>query len=370
MKVRIRKSDMSAKTIYDFRRLEERHHLFLPCKIEEEKETVCMSFDLRGMKEAEALKEEERSMKLKFLLQAADLEELYQRYDFSLEPENLYYDILGRVKVKRRDIYPSDGKNRTRHFLRQYQALIGYLLEGSRPYEDYFYGGTELLKLQDQMAIFFEPETIQEEKKILTEYYENLLEEEKNTIKVRKSKYKQLIIYSMLSIFLLILSVLALVYSFGWYMPKQESLRTAEDAYIRKDYRTMIDSLRGFQIEDLDHAWKYMLATAYIQGQAIDTFSAKDKENILSKVTYQSGEDVLDYWIHLGRLEIKEAENLAMRMSDDQLLLYAYMHELRQVGEDDELSGEEKSSRRQELVMDIEELAGKLGIDTVTEGER
>lgn len=48
MKIRIRKSDMSAKTVYDFKRLEEGHHLFLPCKIEEEKETVCMSFDLRG----------------------------------------------------------------------------------------------------------------------------------------------------------------------------------------------------------------------------------------------------------------------------------------------------------------------------------
>ena len=95
MKIRIRKSDMSAKTVYDFKRLEEGHHLFLPCKIEEEKETVCMSFDLRGMKEAEELKKEDRVMKLRFLLQVADLEELYQRYEFLLEPENLYYDILG-----------------------------------------------------------------------------------------------------------------------------------------------------------------------------------------------------------------------------------------------------------------------------------
>ena len=57
-------------------------------------------------------------------------------------------------------------------------------------------------------------------------------------------------------------------------------------------------------------------------------------------------------------------------MSDDQLLLYAYMHELRQVGEDGGLSGEEKSSRKQELVKEIEELAGKLGIDTVMNGKR
>ena len=367
MKIRIRKSDMSAKTVYDFKRLEEGHHLFLPCKIEEEKETVCMSFDLRGMKEAEELKKEDRVMKLRFLLQVADLEELYQRYEFLLEPENLYYDILGRVRVRRRDTISSGRKNRMRQFLRQYQALVGYLLEGARPYEDYLYGGMEILKARDVTAVFFEPETVQEEKKILSEYYDNLLEEEKrNMIKVRSRSYRGLIKYSVLSIFLLSLLSLASVYSFGWYMPRQKGLRAAEDAYIRKDYRSMIDSLKGFQVDELDHAWKYMLATAYIQGQAVDTFSAKDKENILSKVTYQSGENVLDYWIHLGRMEVKEAEDLAMKMSDDQLLLYAYMHELRQVGEDEGLSGEEKSSRKQELVKEIEELAGKLGIDTAS----
>lgn len=369
MKIRIRKSDMSAKTGYDFKRLEEEHYLFLPCKIEEEKETVCMSFDLRGVKGAEELKEEDRLLKLKFLIQVADLEELYQKYDFLLEPENLYYDILGRVKVRRRDTIPSGRKNRSKQFLRQYQALAGYLLEGSRPYEDYLYGGMEILKTQGVTAGFFEPETIQEEKKILSEYYGNLLEEEKkNMIKVRTRSYKRLIKYSILSIFLLVFLSLASIYSFGWYMPRQEALRAAEDAYIRKDYRTMIDSLKGFRIEELGHAWKYMLAAAYIQGQAVDTFSAKDKENILSKVTYQSGENVLDYWIHLGRLEIKEAEDLAMKMSDDQLLLYAYMQELRRVGEDEELSGEEKSRRKQELIKEIEELAGKLGIDTASDG--
>ncbi len=370
MKIRIRKSDMSAKTVYDFKRLEEGHHLFLPCKIEEEKETVCMNFDLRGMKEAEELRKEDCVMRIRFLLQVADLEELYQRYEFPLEPENLYYDILGRVKVRRRDTILSDGKNRMKQFLRQYQALIGYLLEGTRPYEDYLYGGIEILKAQGMTAVFFEPDTIQEEKKILSEYYDNLLEEEKRTmIKVRSRSYKRLIKYSVLSIFLLIFLSFATVYSFGWYMPRQKGLRVAGDAYIRKDYRAMIDSLKGFRVEEMDHAWKYMLAAAYIQGQAVDTFSAEDKENILSKVTYQSSENVLDYWIHLGRMEVKEAEELAMKMSDDQLLLYAFMHELRQVGEDEELSGKEKSERKRELVREIEELAGKLGIHAESENE-
>lgn len=363
MKIRIRKSELAAKTIYDFRRLEEKHHLFLPCRIEEEKETVCMCFDLRGMRNAEELKGTDRLMKLRFLLHTADLEELYQRYEFSLEPENLYYDILGRVKVRRRDIIPTGTKNRTGHFLRQFQALTGYLLEGAGSYEDYLYGGMEVMKARSMMTVFFEPGDMQEEKKILSECCDNILEEEeKNIKKVGIRHYKRLKIYSILSIFLLILLTISFVYSFIWYIPKEERLGEAQDAYMRKDYTEMIDSLKGFRTEELDHAYKYMLATAYIKGQAVDTFSAEDKENILSKVNYQSGEDVLDYWIHLGRLETGEAQELAMKMSDDQLLLYAYMHELRQVEENDELPGKEKSERKQELIKEIEELAGKLGI--------
>lgn len=363
MKLRIRKSELAAKTIYDFKRLEEPHHLFLPCKIEEEKETVCMSFDLRGMKDSDELKKEDRLTKLGFLLQAADLEEAYRDYEFSLEPGNLYYDILGRVKVKRRDIISPGGRNRMQRFLRQYQALAGYLLCGARPFEDYLYGGMEILRAGDEITGFFEPETMKEEKKLLSEYYQSLKEKEETLMKkVGRRSYRRLIIYSILSVVLLIVLGAAFTYSFAWYMPRQECLRTAQAAYIRKDYTELIDSLKGFRTDELDHAGKFMLAYAYIQGQAVDTFSVEDKENILSKVTYQSGGEVLDYWICLGRLQTKEAEDLAMKMADDQLLLYAYMHELRQVEADKELSGEEKNARKQELMKAIQELAGKLGI--------
>lgn len=363
MKVRIRRSDLAAKSIYDFKRLEENSPLFLPCRIEEEKESVCMNFDLRGMQMLEELKTADRRKKLEVLLHIAELAEPYQNYDFSLDPGNLYYDFLGRVRVKTRDIILSAPKNRMKDFLRQYQALIGYILEGSRPYEDYLYKGMEILMADNEITGLTEPETVQEEKKILSEYYTNLLEKEKNKMKkVEIVKYRRLVRYGIVSAFLLVFLAAAAIYSFGWYMPQQKRIMVAEDAYLRKDYVALIDALKGVETDNLSHAGKYMLANAYIQGQAVDTFSGKDKENILSKVTYQSNENMLDYWIHLGRLEIGEAEDIAMKMSDDQLLLYAYMQELRQVETQEDLPGEQKSKRKQELMKKIEELAGKLGL--------
>lgn len=363
MKVRIRKNALAAKSAYDFKRLEEKNHLFLPCRIEEEKDTVCMNFDLRGVKILEELKSAGRVEKLAVLLHVAELEEPYGNYEFSLDPGNLYYDILGKVRVKTRDVLPAAPKNRMKAFLRQYQALTGYILEGSRPYEDYLYGGVEFLQAEDGITGLMEAETVQEGKKILSEYYVNLLEEEKaHTARVGKRQYRRLARYGVVSAFLLVLLGAAVVYGFGWYMPRQKRLMEAEDAYFRKDYIALIDALKGFETEELGHTGKYMLAIAYIQGQAVDTFSVKDKENILSKVTYQSNEAALDYWIHLGRMEVHRAEDLAKKMSDSQLLLYAYMHELRQVEDDEALSGEEKDGRKRELMKEIEELAEKLGL--------
>ena len=49
-------------------------------------------------------------------------------------------------------------------------------------------------------------------------------------------------------------------------------------------------------------------------------------------------------------------------MSDDQLLLYAYLQELSQIEDNQEMSGEEKSSKKQDLMKKVEELADKLHI--------
>ena len=96
VEIRVQKADMAAKTIYDYRRLEQENPLMLPCEIEEEKETLCMKFDTADMMPAEQLKKESRIRKMEVLMQAAELESLYMQFEFSLQPDNLYYDRLGK----------------------------------------------------------------------------------------------------------------------------------------------------------------------------------------------------------------------------------------------------------------------------------
>lgn len=361
--IRVQKADMAAKTSYDYQRLEQEDALLLPCVIEEEKETLCMKFETGEMAPFEQLKKEDKIKKMEVLMQVAELEKLYMKFEFSLCPKNLYYDRLGKVKVKKRDIIPAYREHRKQQFLNMYQALIGYIMEGSRPYDDYLSGGAEILKKKEEFVKLMSPETLQEEKSLLVEMYENARSrEEKTTLRVDRKKQRILTVYAVVSAFALAGLLAAGIYSFGWYIPRQERITAANDAFLKKDYITVIDSLREFAVEDIDRPQKYILATAYIQGQAVDTFSTADKEAILSKITYDASETVLNYWIHLGRLEVAEAEELAMQMSDNQLLLYAYMQELDQLEQGSGLSGEEKNNREQELREEIRGLADNLGI--------
>ena len=363
MEIRVQRADMEAKTIYDFKRLEHGTVAMLPMTIEEEKETLLLCFDMEGMHSITEVQKMEKLQKLELILQVAELEKDYMRFEFQLSPENLYYDRLNRVKIKFRDITTGLYEERKEQFLKLYQALIGYIMDGSRPYEDYLSGGKELLKDQKEVVTLLSAETLEEEISLLQTLYENYKKEETILkIKVDKKKYKKINIYGIVSSVLLVVLFGAVVYGYFWHIPRQDKIVEANDAYLQKDYIRVIDSLKDFEIGQMERAQKYILATAYIQGESVDSFSTKDKEVILSKINYQSNEGIFDYWIHLGRMEVKEAENLALQMSDDQLLLYAYLQELSRIEEDQEMSGEEKSSKKQDLMKKVEELADKLHI--------
>ena len=274
------------------------------------------------------------------------------------------------MKVARRDIADANDPGREERFLKMYRALAGYILEGSRSYEDYLSGGAEILKNREEFVRLMEAETFEAEKSYLIGLYETTLAKEKQTTqRVGRRKYRTLVVYSIISAVLLAGLAAACIYSFAWYIPRQDKMAAANDAYLQRDYIAVIDSLRDFDTDDMAPPQKYILATASIQGQSVDTFSTEDKEAILSKITYQANETVLDYWISLGRLDVSQAQELAMQMSDDQLLLYAYMQELDQIDADREMAGEEKASRKEELMQEIETLADRLGISYGTDSQ-
>ena len=76
-------------------------------------------------------------------------------------------------------------------------------------------------------------------------------------------------------------------------------------------------------------------------------------------MTLNDTESKLDYWIYLGRSDTEQAADIALRLSDDQLLLYAYMKEKAITEENTELTGAEKSDKLNEITKKMEPLMEK-----------
>ena len=65
---------------------------------------------------------------------------------------------------------------------------------------------------------------------------------------------------------------------------------------------------------------------------------------------------VYDFWILIGRLKFAEAIDMAKRLGDKEMLLFAYIKEFNYLKADLSKSGEEKAARISELEKLIEEM--------------
>ena len=94
----------------------------------------------------------------------------------------------------------------------------------------------------------------------------------------------------------------------------------------------------------------------FFQESNSENLTEEQKKNTISALSLETNEKVLDYWIALGRLQTEEAENIAQQVSDNDLLLYAYLKEKNMLETDTEISGKDKSDKLADLEGKIEQL--------------
>lgn len=371
MKQSIKKIDLKANNAYQYDRIQQASHYFVSCTITEQKEEIDVEYNLQDLQLFSAVRKEGKRSKYHMLMYVGQLEDVRKDFTFSLNPDNLYYDKLSQIKVLRRDI----GEVTEAQFLTEYKALIGYLLQKKYDFSDYLEGGMDLLGSQESTKFLVALESLSEVKEEIKKRYEEIVQEEQKKMKVvGKSKYNGM------RMGIVLLSLIGLVSTGFFFYQKytqlipQEKALLAERAYLELDYVGVIDHLKGIELEDLDAHEKYILAVAYIRGQSVDSFNQETKELILSRLSYNANQGLLDYWISLGRLDADKAIDIALKQTDDQLLLYAYLQKLNEVSESTTLTGEEKSSAINSLEEKIKKIADKIGIDyqekdSTTKGE-
>lgn len=324
------------------------------CALDEREDSVVFNFDTNDMEPAESVLKKPMWEQLRFLMNCADLSSLSEEYSFSLSPDNIVVDVnlMPRLLVR-------DAKVDNVNFLQNYVALIGSVLQTKYKYHQYLNGGQanyKKNKLLNELAVMESTESIREH--LLCEY-RRLVEEVNQTRKLVKKKnvWVNRITIPMLAV------TLAVSLFFGGRfffvdIPFRDSLIAANAAYIVFDYIGVQQALRPYDVSQLNENTRRVLSRAYVATEAL---TVAQRDNILVGLAQLTDPIIFDFWIMLGRLHFNEAIDIAQRLGDDEMLLFAYLKQEAFVRQDMTRPGEERTALLSYLVGQIERLNRERG---------
>jgi len=308
------------------------------CILEEAEDGIELLFEPAGLEPANIIQEKSKDEKYRFLINAADLDKLSMEYEISLSLDNLLIDINLRPQAMMRDARHDNSAD----FLSRYKALIGSVLQPRYKYEDYMKGGKDLYKKQKFLSKLAKSGTVGEIKESLIYEYNNTLHKARKTKQLISKHY---VIMCNIIIPVLAISLLAAGY-FLWTaifqeIPFKNDVIKANSEYIAGSFIEAQRTLSGYDVSDLTFETKYFLSRAYVITEALTDVQ---KENILMGLTLRTDPVIFDYWILLGRLQFDEAIDIAQRLGDDELLLFAYLKYEVVVRNDTTMTGDEKTT--------------------------
>ncbi|UOK58015.1 hypothetical protein MGI18_00415 [Bacillus sp. OVS6] len=118
------------------------------------------------------------------------------------------------------------------------------------------------------------------------------------------------------------------------------------------DYSEVVSTLAGYSIEEMPNVVKFQLASSYIVNESL---TEDQKESLQNTLTLQSDPQYLEYWIHIGRGEAKEALDLARNLEDRDLIVFGLIQYQNQIKADTEMNSEEKQQELQKIDAEIKQ---------------
>ncbi|MFZ2537351.1 MAG: type VII secretion protein EssB/YukC [Oscillospiraceae bacterium] len=329
-----------------------------PCTLIQADDDFTLNFHVDGMKPFAEIGEKSKIEKFRALANCAELETLRAEYYFSIEPENMVYDINLRPEVIMRDAPKNDD-----NFLGEYKALIGEVLYPRYKFADYYLGGKDLFKKKSILKQVKQQPTVSDLKGLLLTEYDKELEILKRH-KLLVNKKSAIVSRIMIPVLSGALCALCIKGYFIMFvdMPYKDSLIKANTAYVADDYIGTQQALASLQTDSLPLSDKYILARSYI---ITESLTADQKKNVLSGITLKTDERVLHYWIELGRLNSVAAIDYAKRLGDDELLLFALIKESASIKNNTAIEGEKKATRTKELETQIKSLTEQMDKESV-----
>lgn len=357
----VKKSSMAAEDSFDYMKLVTDEPGLIPCTFSESLEEVIFTYNLTGLRSLKEMDKEAEEKKWQFLVNFARLYKVYEQYRINLDEKNIFYDENMMPYVKTRDLYGREHKAEAGEFLYVYQCIAGGLLSKKYRVSQVLESGLEILKKDKKVQKLIQADDMEKFIEVLKrnrDEYHAWKEQ-----KIREVSRRAYTVWKVLAVTMVLVGLVTggfSIYFGAFAIPQQKALVMANERYIQKDYVGCIDSVKNMETLDMDVHTKYILAVSYA---STESFKQEEISNIVSRLSINSNEKELEYWISLGRLDVKQAENLALALSDDKLLIYAYMKEIDLLENESNIDGEEKKSRLDTLNNEIKTLGEKYNTE-------
>lgn len=359
-----KKSELNAKSGFDYEKLIHNSINFVPCSYQEKEEEIVFNYECSHLICSNNLKREDRLNQFQFLVNFFSLYDLYVEYKIFFATSNIYYDENYIPYIKERDLYGEGEKPDESYFLFIYKTFVGAVLGNKYTVAQLQDSGLEILEQEPELKIYIAAKTKEELLELLRQERKKYCENQKNnTVRITKKENRVKNIVLIMAPIIIITLACLLIYYIFFLLPYQRSIIAANEAYIQKNYVACIDSMEKIDVKNMNVNAKFILAFSYAKSENLE----KEEIDLLtSRLSINSNEKELEYWIYLGRLEMSMAESLAQSLSDDKLLIYAYLKELNQLQNNTTMEGEEKQARISELEDAIKTLGDKYAPEEET----
>lgn len=352
VKKQFKKSSININSDFDIYQLERKSDYLLDCQILREQDKLTFEFYHQHERPFEEIKSLSLSFQYQALLNIQYILKDAKRIKISLNPNNLTFDVNMMPKAIMRDIYEDQFDEQD--FVHQYKSLIGHVLQNKYTFNDYYQGGQQLLSKNKNTSAYAEITSFVELIDTLNKEYKKIQDQlQKSMIEVDRKKYSRMKIGSRVLSVLFVITLLAGGYLGGFRLLEEKTFNKANEEYIKQDYISVMETLENVSVDRMSTNTKYILATSNIKTEAL---TDEQKNNILSSVTLNADERILEFWIYLGKSDHEQAIDIAKQLGNKEYIAYGYMKEKSKVENDKSLSGTQREEKLKEIESYLDEL--------------
>ena len=142
----------------------------------------------------------------------------------------------------------------------------------------------------------------------------------------------------------------------GYHMfvtqPQQQTIANVRLSFVQKDYSKVVSSVKNMDSKSLSPEDKYIVAYSVIMTEPL----TEAQKTTLGKITTQTNEDYLRYWVLIGQNKIDEAMDIASYLDDPQLLMYGLTKKIDDIQRDPSLTSEKRTEEINRYKGKLEEL--------------